>query len=413
MVCPVMNKQTQAEATSEYPYQSIYRPWSWILSSSTNLLLFAAVVGLAWMLYKRRKAKGKRQFVTLRSVQVNKTLLESEDLTKVNVLVTGGSGMLGKEIVSCLLKDGRYKVHSLDLFIPEEENRNSEVCSYIQTDVTNLEDLCISTKGMDAVFHTAAILPMAIGAKDSDFDEVNLKGTENVISACKECKVKRLIYTSSVEVVCGNSKEVIGNADENYPFPEESMNAYVRTKRCAEKAVLAANGESDLTTCAVRPGGIMDALIQSKLERPFFFGENGLTYSIVACEDVAQLHVLIDQTLVTNKKIAGKVYIAASTVSERELAETIATELGDGQRAESTSFSFYSLLTYINVICYKLTGSVPIGPSMTLMVLGFIKSSTHTFSSALAQRELGWKPTPWKDTLKKLVKQWKETKKDK
>ena len=338
---------------------------------------------------------------------------EENDPTMVNVLVTGGNGLLGKEIVSCLLKDGRYKVHSLDLFIPEEESRNSEVCSYIQTDITNLEDLCISTKGMDAVFHTAAILPMAIGAKDSDFDEVNVKGTENVILACKECKVKRLIYTSSVEVVSGNSKEVIENADENYPFPEESMNAYVRTKRCAERAVLAANGESGLTTCAVRPGGILDMIIHYRIKHPVFHGKNGLMCSLVACEDVARLHVLIDQAMIINKKIAGKVYIAASTVSERELVETITMEVGEGQMAKPMSLSLLSLLTYINVICYKLTGLVPISPRMNLMTLDFSKSTMHTFSSALAQRELGWKPTPWRDTLKKIIRQWKESKKNK
>ena len=114
MVCPMMQKRgSQAEASSEYPYESIYRPWSWILSSSTNLFLFAAAVCLAYVLY------------------ILRPLLESEDPAKINALVTGGSGMLGREIVSCLLKDGGYKVHSLDLFIPEVENRNVEVCSYI------------------------------------------------------------------------------------------------------------------------------------------------------------------------------------------------------------------------------------------------------------------------------------------
>ena len=105
--------------------------------------------------------------------------------------------------MSCLLKDGGYEVpDSLDLFIPEE-NRNGEMCSYIQADITNYDDLCIATKGMDVVFHVAAIIPAVMGASNRDFDDVNWKGTENVIAACKEQKVKRLIYTSSVEVVQG------------------------------------------------------------------------------------------------------------------------------------------------------------------------------------------------------------------
>ena len=63
----------------------------------------------------------------------------AEEPTKINGLVTGCSGRLRREVVSCLLKDGGYEVHSLDLFILEEENRNGEVCYYIQADITNLK----------------------------------------------------------------------------------------------------------------------------------------------------------------------------------------------------------------------------------------------------------------------------------
>jgi nucleoside-diphosphate-sugar epimerase len=257
---------SQAKPSSEYPYESIYRPWSWILSSSINLFLFAAVVCLAYMLYKSRRAKGKRRQLTYRVVEVNKPLLESEEPARINALVTGGSGRLGREIVSCLLKDGGYKVHSLDLFIPEEGNRNSEVCSYIQADIANYDDLCIALKGMDVVFHTAAIIPTVFGVSDRDYDEVNWKGTENVIAACKERKVKRLIYTSTADVTLGKDRLGAEVVDEDYPIPKDCPNAYVRTKREAEKAVLAANDREGLRTCAVRPGGILEMMTRSKLD---------------------------------------------------------------------------------------------------------------------------------------------------
>ena len=367
------------------------------------------------MLYKRRKARGRRRVVTYRRVNVNTTLLESEDSSKINALVTGGSGMLGREIVHCLLRDGGYKVHSLDLLIPEEENRNCEVCSYIQTDITNLDDLRIALKGMDVVFHAAAILPTMIGAKNSDFDEVNLKGTENVITACKEEKVKRLIYTSTVEVVMGKgAKNRFKNADEDYPLPYESLNAYVRTKRGAENAVLTANGKDNLMTSAIRPGGILELIIRYKLDRPIYIGEKGLFYPVVSCEDLGKVHVQLDKLLINQREVAaGKAFIICTTISERELAEAIARELGDGQVAESFSMTLYSLLTYINVACYSLTGTAPVDPLMTAMTLDFMKLPFHTFSSARAQTELGWKQTPWEDTVKKAVKDWKETKKNK
>ena len=295
----------------------IYGPWSWILSSSTNLLMFAVLVCLVWMFYKRSKAKGKRRSIAHRRVEVNKKLLELKDPTKINALVTGGSGMLGKEIVKHLLMNGYYKVHSLDLFIPEEENRNSEVCSYIQTDITNLEDLCIATKGMDVVFHTAAILPMVISATDSDFNDINLKGTKNVIAACKECKVKRFIYTSTIDVVLGKGQEGADNLDEDCPIPEESLNTYVRTKRGAEEAVLASNSNGGLTTCALRPGGILEPIIKDKVDRPCCVGDNGRVYGIVTCKDLAKVHVQVDDVLINKSDVAaGKTFNIAVTVYE-------------------------------------------------------------------------------------------------
>ena len=411
----MLNKRSQVEASSEYPYQSLYRPWSWILSSSTNLLLFAAIVGIVYMLYKRRKAKGKRPLVTYRHVEMNKALSESDDSAKINALVIGGSGVLGKEIVHCLLKDGGYKVHSLDLLLPEEENRNSEVCSYIQADITNFDDLRIATRGMDVAFHTAALLPTVIRASNADFDEVNLKGTENVIAACKECKVKRLIYTSSVDAVISKGQTGVDNANEDHPLPNKPLDAYVRSKGEAEKAVLAANGDGKLTTCALRPGTWLEWIVHSKLDRQtHYIGEKGLLLPVVAFEDVANVHIQVDKVLFSNKVLAaGKVFNISDTVSERELAETIATEKGDGEKAESISIFMYTVLTYINVVGYWLTGTTPISPLMTFMALGYIKLKSHTFSNIRAREELGWSPAPWKDTVKRLVREWKETKKSK
>ena len=113
-----------------------------------------------------------------------------------------------------------------------------EVCYYIQAGITNYDDLYIAMKGMDVVFHVAAIIPAVMGAPNRDFDDVNLKGTENVITTCKEQKVKRLIYTSSMEFVQGKCLIEVDIIDENYPFPKDSLDAYVRPKREAERLFL-------------------------------------------------------------------------------------------------------------------------------------------------------------------------------
>ena len=131
-------------------------------------------------------------------------------------------------------------------------------------------------------------------------------------------------------------------------------------------------------------------------------------------EDVAKVQLQLDKVLLENPPVAaGRAYNLATNVSEREFVDTVVTELSYDSKVENISIFFYSLLTYINVIGHWLTGVAPIHPQMTTMVLGFLKLQSHSFSSARAQKDLGWTPIPWKDNVKRMVEEWKETKKDK
>ena len=381
-------------------------------SVSIGLFVFAATVACTWMLCKHKQARVKRRVVNYRRVFVSHgDVLESKEATKINALVTGGSGMLGREIVLSLLKDGGYKVHSLDLFIPEGENQNSEVCSYIQTDITDLDDLSIAVKSMDVVFHTAAILPTVIGAKDSDFENVIFKGTQNVIAACKENKVKRLIYTSTADVVIGVGKIGVNYTDENQPLPQHPLNAYVSAKGRAEMAVLAANDNETLTTSAIRPGGILEMVVYPKLTHLFYVGDRGRTLPLVARGDLAKAHLHLDKVLTDKKTLAaGKAFNLSWNIPESELDESISSELGDHLKVRQLPMFLFMLLTYINVFVHWLTGIPPFSSLMTLMALDILNLKYHSYCCDRACKELGWKLTPWKHIVKRLVDTQKESK---
>ena len=378
-------------------------------------LLFAAVIGLLWMLYTFKRTTTNRR-INYRCAEVNKALLELQNDSangRINALVTGGSGMLGREIVSHLLKDGGYKVHSLDLFIPEEKKRNSEVCSYIQADITNYDDLCTAMRGMDVVFHTAAILPTVMGATDADFERVIVQGTKNVITVCRECKVKRLIYTSTADVVISKGEVGVDNTDEYHPFPKEPLNAYVSTKGRAETAVLAANGRDGLVTGALRPGGILEMVVYRKLKHLMYIGDRERILPLVACGDLAKAHLLLDKILAntdSSSAAAGKAFNLSCNIPEKELDNLVAFEKGNGQMARKLPMPVLILLTYLNVIGHWLTGIAPVNSVLTLMALDILKLKFHSYSSVRAQAELGWKPTPWKSVVKKLIKETKTEK---
>ena len=408
------------ERPTEYPYVPMYRPWSWIISSCGNLFLFAAIFVILYVIYRRRRGKSTTQQVTYRRVVVNQTNDQTEG--KVNAVVIGGNGCLGKSLVKCLLKDGEYRVHSLDLLIPDEEERNGEVCSYIQTDITSEEDLAIALQGMDVVFHTASITPMfQLKYSDDDFYRINVTGTENIIEACKQCGVKRLIYTSSVTVVMTEDpKQSIDGLDETYPLPKHPLDIYVATKGAAEQLVRAANEKGGLLTCALRPAGLFGCdspqVKHYVSERTVIPGDGSYRYSMVPVDAASRGHILAEKSLRRDgeKSIAaGKAYNLCSEdkIPYVNLAGHIEKDakvtLWGQPAAAFMPLWQISILTYFNTFVHQLTGWAPLSKLMAPMCLGHMRE--QTFTSALAHKELGWEELPpWKDIIKACVKEFKE-----
>ena len=418
MVCPMLNRRPPPERPVDYPYESLYRPFSWVLASFGNLFLFATLGAIIFVFYKRWKASKVKRTVSHRKVEVNKT--DSGTNGKVNAVVTGGNGYLGKRIIKHLLQDGGYNVHSLDLWIPAEKDYNFEVCSYIQSDITDLDELTIALRelnGVEVVFHVASLIPYKIGFSSADYHRINTTGTENVIKACQECGVKRLIYTSSVSVVLSKDRtQVIDGVDETYPLPDKPLNAYVASKGAAEKLVRAANGKNGLLTCALRPGALyggndnpfMRSLVSGV---PIYPGNGNFAYGMVPIEAAAKGHILAEKKLCAEGEdsvVAGKVYILCldDKMQQRALWNYASTQTGN-QPPVYLPVSLFTFLGYINEAVFALTGMAPFGPNLTVMCLQFL--ITHTFTSGLARKELGWEELPpWQEVIKQFIEEFRE-----
>jgi NAD+-dependent farnesol dehydrogenase len=106
----------------------------------------------------------------------------------MRVLVTGGRGYLGSAIVRALLRRG----HSPIVFSRDPDARVAS----IKGDLRSREDVFSAVRQADAVCHAGALVSVWQRRRE-DFDDVNVKGTEHVLDACREHRVARLIYTSS------------------------------------------------------------------------------------------------------------------------------------------------------------------------------------------------------------------------
>lgn len=223
-------------------------------------------------------------------------------------LVTGGAGFLGSSIVAALLRDGQ-RVRTLDLTASAHAGVESVVGDLCQREV-----LARACEGVDTVFHSAALFAMHPRAAEA-LHRVNVGGTERVIAACQEHGVRRLVFTSSIDVVFDGTP--IAGGTESLPYPSRYLDAYAQTKARAEQLVLAANGVQGLNSCALRPAGIygpgdrtrLPRLLEASRSRGLVrIGDGRARFSHVYVDNVAHAHVLAARALSEGSRVSGRAY---------------------------------------------------------------------------------------------------------
>jgi len=185
------------------------------------------------------------------------------------VLVTGGSGFVGANLVTTLLDRG-YQVASVDRApSPLTARPGLEV---LQGDIRDPDTVAGAVAGVDTVFHTAALIDLMGGASVTEEYRqrsfaVNVEGTKNLVHAAQAAGVKRFVYTSSNSVVMGGKR--IAGGDETLPYTDRFNDLYTETKVVAERFVLSQNGIDGMLTCAIRPSGIWGRGDQTMFRRVF------------------------------------------------------------------------------------------------------------------------------------------------
>ena len=175
-----------------------------------------------------------------------------------SVLVVGGCGFLGHHIVS-QIKDSEPATRLAVLDLRTERNRFPSV-SYHDGDISSRTEVksILEQIRPSVIIHTAS--PHAANVHDEAlFEEVNIRGTRNLVACALELgTVKAFVYTSSASVVHDNVSDLV-NADETLPVlrvPQQTE-YYSHTKGVAEEIVLAANQNNrHMMTAALRPAGI-------------------------------------------------------------------------------------------------------------------------------------------------------------
>jgi nucleoside-diphosphate-sugar epimerase len=163
------------------------------------------------------------------------------------VFVTGGSGFIGQKLIRRLVDEGNV------VFALARSERSGELLAELGAqpmpgDLSDLDSLKAAAHGAELAFHAAA--HVAEWGPKWQFEEINVRGTANVVDACRAAGVRRLVHVSTEAVLLAGKPLV--NVDESAPLRPDSKSPYCSSKAKAEQLVRDANDDGLETVC-VRP----------------------------------------------------------------------------------------------------------------------------------------------------------------
>ncbi|GAB4854021.1 3beta-hydroxysteroid-dehydrogenase/ decarboxylase isoform 2, variant 2 [Ancistrocladus abbreviatus] len=331
-------------------------------------------------------------------------------------VITGGRGFAARHLVNMLIQYEMYSIRIADLapsinLEPSEEEGTlgkalrSGRAQYVSADLRNKVQILQAFQGAEVVFHMAA--------PDSSINNyqlqwsVNVEGTKNVIEACVELQVKRLIYTSSASVVFDGVHGIF-NGDESLPYPSKHNDFYSATKAEGERLVIKANGVSGLLTCSIRPSSIFgpgDKLLVPSLvsaaragQSKFIIGNGNNVYDFTYVENVAHAHFCAERVLASKgtdaEKASGQAYFVTNMepIKFWEFMSLILEGLGYDRPRIKIPACLMMPIAHLVEWTYRLLA--PYGMKVPQLTPSRIRllSSDRTFNCSKANDRLGYTP---------------------
>lgn len=316
-------------------------------------------------------------------------------------IITGAGGHLGGTIVRKLSK---MQVSVRGLLYGEQKENNSERICYYNGDVRQKESLRPLFAGCGEwetiVIHTAGMIDISDHVS-SDLYDVNVNGTKNIVALCREYKVKRLVYVSSVHAIPeSDDKKII---KETKKFSKDAVTGgYAKTKAEATQAVLEAADEG-MDAVVVQPSGILGPYDRSgnhlvQMVAEYLKGtlpacvKGG--YDFVDVRDVAE-----GCLLAAEKGRSGECYILSDRYCEiQEVLNIAGDAVGKKKLPVLPLWTAKAAAPFIQLYARRKKRR-PLYTRYSLHVLG----SRERFSHEKATKELGYHPRDLAATIRDMV----------
>jgi nucleoside-diphosphate-sugar epimerase len=319
------------------------------------------------------------------------------------VLVTGGTGFLGRRLIERLLAEGRRVTTLGRTPAPDLEKRGVR---FVRASIENAVAVAAACEGAQTVFHVAA--KVGVWGRYEDFYRINVLGTRAVLDGCRARGVPKLVYTSTPSVVY-NGRDLAG-ADESLPLTTACSCGYPLTKAIAEREVLAANS-ANLRTIALRPHliwGVGDPhlvpriLSSAREGRLRIIGSGRNRVDMVHVENAVDAHLLAETALSTchlmndngmvPRRVDGRAFFITNgnPVVLWTWINTLLQAVGEPPITKHLSLGTASALGTACELAWRI---LPLRgePPMTRFVAAEL-AKDHWFDITAARRDLGYVP---------------------
>jgi len=317
------------------------------------------------------------------------------------IAVTGATGHIGNVLVRQLLARGHI-VRAL--VMPAEDLRPLEGLDVelAYGDVTHRPTLKTAFAGAELVFHLAGVITIMPSMR-SLLEEVNVKGTRNVIDACRAAGVRRLVYTSSVHAIAEPPHGQV--IDESQPFhPDRVLGDYARSKARATLLLLNEARKGDLDAIVCCPTGVIgpwDYKVSNIGQLMLDFASGHLKSYVRGAYDFVDVRdVAVGLILAAERGQSGRHYILSGTqVQVPQLMRELERNIGYPAPTYEIPARIARTAGVLASVYYRLMRRRPVFTAYSIDVL----KSNSQVSSARAREELGFITRPWQDSIRDQV----------
>lgn len=320
-------------------------------------------------------------------------------------LVTGATGFIGSHIAKKLVDRGEH-VKILLRKSSQTSNIDDIDVERVYGDVMDMDSVNEALKGCDTLYHTAGVASF----RKEDYqkmEEINVKGTSNILNAALEAGIKKVIHTSSIAAIGVDPNRGIANEETKYDLDYLGVK-YLNTKHRGEQIALDLS-KKGLPLIVVNPSTVIgtgDIYLSSTAFILWFYkkkfpGYMDGTLNMVDVDDVAEGHILAAE-----KGRIGERYILGNENFTLQELFTLLEEV-TGVPKPKMKIPYFMALASGYVVERILGMSFPNYSTMDLDSVKLSKLRWH-FDNSKAINELGYQPGDIKESVKNTLSWFRE-----